>query len=427
MTEFGVGPGTVARAIAMLAAEGLVVSRPGSGVFVVGRANTEPRLDLGWQTVALADRSIDTANLSDALGPARPGSVRLDGGYLHQNLQPIQALSAALSRAARRPEAWDRAPVSGLRVLRSIFAQMADVTPDDVLITAGGQSALSMAFRAIAAPGSPILVESPTYPGALAAARAAGLRPIPVPLDDSGVRPELLAEAFSLTGARVFYCQPAFHNPTGVTLAPERRRQVLEAAQTAGAFVVEDDFARFLSHSGAAPRPLLAEDHSGTVVQVISLTKPTAPSFRLGGLIARGPVMERLRAIRQVDDFFITRPLQDAAVELLSGPAWGRHLRGLATALRARCRALAEAIEKEMPDWSIRAVPSGGLHLWIELPRGSDDLAVAIAARREGVVISPGRQYFAAEPPAAHLRLSFAAAASGAELTESIHRLVRAG
>jgi DNA-binding transcriptional MocR family regulator len=428
MAEYGVGPGTVARVIAVLAAEGAVVTRPGSGTFVAqGSGRPAAGLDLGWQTVALADRAIDTTDLTDALGPAPEGTIMLNGGYLHPGLQPVRALSAALARAARRPDAWERVPISGLLSLRTMFASSAGVaagvTADDVLITAGGQSALSMVFRAIAAPGSPVLVESPTYPGALAAARAAGLRPVPVPLDQDGVRTDLLAEAFELTGARLFYCQPAYQNPTGVVLAPDRRRDVLEVARAAGAFVVEDDFARHLGHGTTVPRPLLADDQHGTVVQVSSLTKATAPSLRLGALIARGPVMERLKAIRHVDDFFLSRPLQEAAVELLSSPGWDRHLRALGPALRERCRALSTALAEDLPEWTIRHLPDGGLHLWVELPPGVDDLAVGGAARRHGVAVSIGRTYFAAEAPSSHLRLSFAAGADSAELRESARRL----
>jgi DNA-binding transcriptional MocR family regulator len=349
----------------------------------------------------------------------------LDGGYLHRSLQPTRALSAALARAARRPNAWDRAPTNGLASLRAVFASIAggSVAPDDVLITAGGQSALSMAFRAIAGPGSPILVESPTYPGAIAAAQAAGLRPVPVPMDADGVRPDLLADAFAMTGARTLYCQPTHHNPTGTVLAPERRRQVVDVARAAGAFVIEDDFARHLGHGEPQPRPLVADDRDGTVVYLTSLTKPAAPSLRIGALVGRGPVMERMRAVRLVDDFFVTRPMQEAALELVSSPSWDRHVRMLATALRQRCAALAAALGRELPDWTITGLPTGGLHLWIRLPAGEDDISVASAARQDNVAISAGSRYFATEPPAACLRLGFAATNDIAELAEGVRRL----
>lgn len=420
---------TVSRAIALLAAEGAVVTRPGSGTYVATRIQARLEVpDTSWQTIALTDRAVDTHALAEAIGPPPPGTIMLDGGYLHRSLQSARASSAALARAARRPDAWDRAPTSGIDALRAVFAGMAggSVMPEDVLVTAGGQSALSMAFRAIAGPGSPMLVESPTYPGAMAAARAASLRPIPVPMDADGVRPDLLADAFAMTGARLLYCQPTYHNPTGTVLAPERRRQVVDVARAAGAFVIEDDFARCLGHGGVVPRPLVADDRDGTVVYLTSLTKPAAPSMRIGALVARGPVMERMRAIRVVDDFFVTRPLQEAALELVSAPAWDRHVRVLAAALRERCHTLATAVARERPDWTITRVPTGGLHLWIQLPAGEDDARIAEVARQRGVIVGAGRRYFATEPPAPYLRVCFCAARDLAELAEGARRLAAA-
>lgn len=424
--RYRVSPATVSRAIASLTAEGAVVTRPGSGTYVAVPARAGIGVtDIGWQTVALTDRAVDTRSITDTLGPPPTGTIMLDGGYLHRSLQPTSLLSAAMVRAARRPDAWDRAPTHGLEGLRAVFARLtnASVTPEDVLITAGGQSGLSMTFRAIAAPGSPILVESPSYTGAIAAARAAGLRPVPVPMDNDGVRPDLLADAFAMTGARLFYCQPTFHNPTGTVLIPERREQVVDIARAAGAFLLEDDFARQLGHGGPIPRPLVADDRDGTVVYLTSLTKPAAPSLRIGALIARGPVMERMRSVRQVDDFFVTRPLQEAALEVLSSPAWERHVRALATLLRERSTELVVAVARELPDWTITRLPAGGLHLWLRLPAGEDDTAIANAARRQGVAINAGSRYFATEPPTSCLRLSFAATNDRAELVEGTRRL----
>jgi DNA-binding transcriptional MocR family regulator len=426
----GVGPVTVSRAIALLAAEGAVVTRPGSGTYVAGRrprpVDAEP--DTSWQTVALGDRQFTADRPDEQAGTPTVGTVPLSGGYLHESLQPTRLLGGALARAARRPDAWHRAPAAGLSTLRTIFARQAGsgVDPEDVLVTGGGQGALSMLFRALAAPGSPVLVESPTYPGALAAARSAGLRPVPVPMDEQGLRPDLLADTFAMTGARLLYCQPTFHNPTGSVLPPARRRQIVDVARAAGAFLVEDDFARHLGHGRPAPRPLVADDRDGTVVHLTSLTKPASPSLRIGAVVARGPVMRRLLGMRRIDDFFVARPLQEAAVELLSAPSWDRHLRTLATALQHRCHVLADALARELPDWTLLRVPEGGLHLWLRLPPGLTEAALAAAVPAQRVAVDLGRHYFPAEPPAAHLRLGFAAAADPAELAEAAARLAAA-
>jgi DNA-binding transcriptional MocR family regulator len=414
----------VSRAVAALAAEGLVTTRPGSGTFVAPRrpARDQPA-DTSWQALALGERTVDTRGLTESPAEVPEGTIMLDGGYLHPSLQPTKALTAAAVRAARRPDVWDRAPTSGLRGLRSAFAALAGADPRHVLVTSGGQNSLSTVFRAIAAPGSPLLVESPTYYGALAAARAAGLRLVPVPVDADGVRPDLLAEAFGRTGAKLFYCQPLHQNPTGTVLAADRRAEVLAAARAVGAFVVEDDVHRHLGHGGATPLPLLADDRDGTVIHLMSLTKSAAPSLRVGAIVAQGPVLERLRATRSVDDFFVSRPQQETALELLSSSAWERHLRALSVDLRDRCHTLATALRAELPEWTIDHLPTGGLHLWVRLPPGVDDERVAATARRHGVAVGPGSLYFPAERPAPYLRMNIAATRDPAELVEAVRRL----
>lgn len=434
-----VSPVTVSRALAQLAVEGLVVTRPGAGAYRAG-PRTAPAApgDTSWQEVALSadasadqvPRSVDAGGVLATLTAPPPGVIELSGGYLPPNLRPERALAAALARAGRRPGAWERPPTEGVEELRGWFAREIGghggrVSAADVLITAGGQSAITTALRALAAPGAAVLVESPTYPGLLAAARASGLRPVPVPVDTEGVRPALLEGAFRASGARVFICQPLFQNPSGAVLGAERRTAVLDAARQAGAFVVEDDFARQLVHEDAGPLPetLRSADPDGRVVHLRSLTKVTSPSLRVGALAAHGPVLERLRAVQTVDSFFVSRPLQEAALELVGAPAWPRHLRAVAARLRERREVMLTALAREVPALCVTHAPRGGHNLWLRLPDGTDEDALAGAALRAGVSVAPGRPYFAAEPAARHLRLSFAPAAGDSEIAEGVRRL----
>ncbi|MFB7583438.1 PLP-dependent aminotransferase family protein [Streptomyces hydrogenans] len=433
--RYRVSPVTVTRALAQLAAEGLVVTRPGAGAFRAETPAPAATGDTSWQELALSadaaaelvPRAVDASGVLVTLAAPPPGVVEFNGGYLHPSLQPERALSAALARAGRRPGAWGRPPTDGLTELREWFAREigGGVTGAEVLITAGGQSALTTALRALAAPGTPVLVESPTYPGMLAVARAAGLRPVPVPTDADGIRPDLLEAAFRATGARVLVCQPLFQNPTGALLPPDRRREVVRIARAAGAFVVEDDFARRLVHedAGPLPAPLAADDPDGVVVHVCSLTKITSASLRVGALAARGPVLERLRAIQVVDSFFVPRPLQEAALELVGAPAWSRHLRTVSQELGARRDTLAAAVALRLPELALPQLPSGGHHLWLRLPDTLPEPALLAAALRAGVAVAPGRPYFCAEPPAGHIRLSFAGVAGPTEIAEGVRRL----
>jgi DNA-binding transcriptional MocR family regulator len=422
MARHRAGPATVQRAIAALAARGLVEARPGKGTFVSARAAVAAAPDVSWQTVALGPRAIDADALETLIRPPDPGMLVLAAGYLTPDLQPTAALGAAIARAARRPGVWDRTPPEGIAGLRAHFASVIGASAGDVLITPGGQAALSACLRGLAAPGSAVLVEAPTYVGALSTARAIGLRPVPVPVDASGVRPDLLADALASTGARVVYLQPLFGNPHGATLALERRADVLAAVRAAGAFLIEDDAFRELA-LGPVPPPLFADDMDGHVVHVRSLTKPTAPGLRIAAVVARGPAAARLRAARIVEDLFVSGPLQEAALELVGAPAWRAHLRRLRRVLRERRDVMVPALREH--GFALPLIPEGGMSLWVRLEDGEDDRELARRAGAAGVLTSPGREYFAAEPPAPFLRLTY-----GAEpperLVEGVRRIAQA-
>ncbi|MDP9799058.1 DNA-binding transcriptional MocR family regulator [Catenuloplanes nepalensis] len=423
-----VSPLTVQAAIRRLASEGLVESRPGSGTFVLAAPAGPVGDDLGWQAVALGERPGGEDAMQELLSLPRPGAIPLSGGYLDAELAPTAALGAALARAARRPASWDRGPVEGRADLRAWFARQTGsaLRAEDMSICPGGQSALATAFRALAGPGDVVLVDAPTYLGAIAAARAAGLRVVPVPSDAQGVRPELLEAAFARTGARLYYCQPLYANPHGATLGPRRRADVLAAVRRAGAFLIEDDYARDLVIDGDPPPPLAAADPGGHVVYLRSLTKAAAAGLRVATIGARGAAGARLRAVRVLDDFFVAGPLQEAALDFVTSPAWARHRRTLRLHLRQRRDALVAALHRELPvEARTLAVPAGGLHLWWRLPDGVDDTALAAEALARDVVVSPGRPWFAAEPDGPHLRLTFALAAP-AQLAEGASRLAAA-
>jgi DNA-binding transcriptional MocR family regulator len=427
--ELRVSPVTVSRALALLVGEGLLETRPGSGTFVLDRPRTRgPAADLSWQAATLGDRRITAEGLSPLLEPPSvDGTISLATGYLHSSLMPTRILANAWARAARLPDAFDRAPVEGLSGLRAWFVTHATpgagLEPRDALITPGGQSAITVAIRALVPAGEPLLVESPTYPGVLAIAHAAGVRPVPVPTDAAGVSPEHLADALERTRARAVYIQPTFSNPTGAVLAPGRRGEVLAAARAANAFVIEDDFARWLGHGTRVAPPLIEDDRDGHVIYITSLTKATAPSLRIAVMIARGAVTERLKVLRVVDDLYVSRPVQEAALELVTNRGWDRHRRALADALSGRAEAMMLGLRRHLPTCTVATRPSGGMHVWVALPGHLDDVEVAQAARRAGVLVNPGRAFFPAEPPGPYLRLTFAATPDLTVLDQGLERL----
>lgn len=421
--ELEASPNTVQRAIAALAREGVVDTIPGKGSFVRHRAAPSPNVDLSWQALALGARPPRGEDMDLLVAPVPEGAISLRAGYPDEELQPLAALQAALGRSSRRPGVWGRQPVEGNPELRAWFAREAapGSGSGEALIVPGGQSALTLLFRTLCPPGAPLLLESPTYTGATAIARASGILPVPIPTDEQGVLPDALAAAFRSTGARVFYCQPTFANPSGTVLSLERRLAVLEAAASASAFVVEDDYAHDLALEGSVPERLVSLD-PGRVIYVRSLTKSAAPGLRIAAIVARGPVAARLRAARAVDDLFVSGPLQEAALEVVTSPAWPRHLGGLQSALRHRRDALVDGLRTYWPAARLTRVPKGGFHLWLQLPSGMEERQVVADAQSLGVYTSPGSIWFPAEPTGAFLRLSFAGASAEA-LREAARRL----
>jgi len=386
---------------AHLSQDGLIEARPGQGTFVrLAPEEGTGQADLSWQSVALGTGRFDGEFMSGLLTLPPPGSIPLSMGYLPPDLQATSLLSAALRQAAARPELWDRLPVEGLENLRAWFAREVGsgrvFIPHEVIVCSGGQAAIACTLRALVPQGRPLLVEAPTYTGAIAAARASGLELVPVATDSDGVRPDLLADAFRRSGATAFYCQPTFSNPSGAILSAERRTQVLDVAAHARAFIIEDDWARDL-YLGSAPRPpLVVEDQHGHVVYIRSLAKSAAPGLRVAAIMAKGAGLSRLKASRNSDDFFVSGPLQAAALSVISAPAWKRHLTAARAALLERRDALVTALRAELGDTLLFRVPSGGMHLWVRLPDHLSDIALTAELARQRVVVSSGRAWFPA-------------------------------
>jgi len=171
-----------------------------------------------------------------------------------------------------------------------------------------------------------------------------------------------------------------------------------------------DDWARDLALEGEPPAPLASADPSGHVVYVRSLTKPAAPGLRVAALSARGAAFARLKAARTAEDFYVAGPLQEAALQLVTAPSWRRHLKAMRAALRERRDALVRAALAHFGEGAIPLVPAGGFHLWVKLPEGVSDEALASRALQASLVVSPGGRWFPAEAPGAFLRLTFAGA-----------------
>lgn len=420
VAEHGVSPVTVQKALRALAIEGLVESRPGVGTFVRQQRRPRPH-DYGWQTAALGPQRLRVPQASRHLSRPNPQAIVLNSGYPDRQLLPERAVRSAFSRVSRGEAVVGRPPAAGLPELQGWFAEqlaedtdpaLAAPTAGDVVVLPGSQAGLSTAMRALAGPGEAVLIESPTYWGALLAAAQVGVRVVPVPTGPGGPDPEELDRALASTGARVLYAQPNFANPLGGQWGPQRIDEVLEVLREHGAFLIEDDWAHDFGIS-ARPVPAAARDDAGRVVYLRSLTKSVSPAVRVAGLIARGPARERILADAQAHAMYVSGALQSVALDVLSQPAWRTHLRWLGPQLEARRDLLVEALGVHVPDAHLGSVPSGGLNLWLQLPERTDLTALVRGCEDRGVLLAAGDDWFPAEPTAPFLRLNFSGADPG--------------
>ncbi|TWS24063.1 PLP-dependent aminotransferase family protein [Tsukamurella sputi] len=415
VAEHRVSPVTVQQALRSLTALGEIETRPGIGTFVRVERAARP-VDLGWQTAALGAVGRRNPASPTSLQPSDGDAIGLHSGYPARELLPERLVRPALARAARSEALLGRPPVAGIPELRSWFAaELAALTSAgvgpvgtrDVVVTPGSQGALLTTFRALVGAGRPLVMESPTYWGAILAAEQAGVDVVPVPSGPSGPDPDVVRRVLAETGARAFYAQPAFASPTGAVWDTERAEAVLDAVRTAGAFLIEDDYARDFGID-AAPVPLAARDDAGHVVYIRSLSKSVAPAVRVAAVIARGPARDRILADTQADAMYVSGVLQAVALEVVTTPAWSTHLRRLGRDLGERRDLLLHSLHDHAPAVAVDAVPRGGLALWARLPAEIDLGAVVDRCRRDGLVVGPGDEWFPAEPTGNHLRLAYA-------------------
>jgi DNA-binding transcriptional MocR family regulator len=421
VAEYQASPVTVQKALQVLTREGVIESRPGVGTFVRAVRTARPS-DYGWQTAALRSPQAPPRPASAAMRSAPNDVIAFHSGYPDRELLPERLVRAALARASRSEAALARPPAAGLPELQSWFAHelggstpagTAPPNPSDVVVLPGSQSGLSSIFRSLVGYGQPLLVESPTYWGAILAAAQAGVRVIPVPSGAGGPDPEELARAFEESGARMFYAQPNYANPTGAQWDGQRSERILDVVRKYGAFLLEDDWAHDFGITSTA-RPVAATDDSGHVVYLRSLTKSVSPAIRVAAVIARGPARDRILADRAAESMYVSGLLQAAALDVVTQPAWQTHLKGLRHQLQSRRDLLLTSLLQHAPQAHVGNVPKGGLNLWARLPDGTDVEQLARDCEKAGVMIAAGTEWFPAEPAGPFIRLNYAGPNPGA-------------
>jgi GntR family transcriptional regulator / MocR family aminotransferase len=439
-SSLGVNRLTCTTAYDGLEAEGLVYGRQGSGTYVApvvahpGRTASSAEDWPLWQQELLSRAWLPAQYELDRMAAAldRPDAVSFAAGMGDSSLFPVDDFRRAVLETLRRdgPAALGYGERAGFEPLRATIARILTergipALPGQILVTSGSQQGLSLVARLLLRPGDVVLVECPTYAGAIDLFRSLDVRLAGVPVDHQGLQVDHLEELLQTHRPRLIYCMPTYQNPTGACLSLERRRRLIALADRYNVPILEDEFAGDLRYDGQAQVPLAALDPGGRVIYMGTFSKILMPGLRLGFLLATGPVYERLLAGKRVDDLSSSSLIQRALEAYITVGRYQAHLRRACQLYRRRRDAMADALSRHLPADAGWLLPEGGLFIWLRLPGGLTGGELVQAAAAEGVGFAPGDLFFPGGRPQPYVRLNFAEHAPET-IEEGVRRLGKA-
>ncbi|MBE2233889.1 MAG: PLP-dependent aminotransferase family protein [Anaerolinea sp.] len=373
----------------------------------------------------------------------QPDVISFAGGLPAPEMFPVEEFKQASDKVLAEfgAKALQYGATEGYFPLRSLIVQQMarygiHAKEDNVLLTSGSQQALDMIGRLLINPGDKVLTESPTYLGALQAWSAYQARYVTVPIDQDGMRTELLEEALR-SGPKFMYILPNFQNPGGVTLALERRMKLVQMADHHGIPLVEDDPYGQLRYSGEHLPPLVVLDHEhlesrasdghgyfeGNVIYTSTFSKTLAPGLRLGWIVAPVEVIKRCVQAKQGMDLHTSSFVQMVAYEVAKDGFLEQHVRRIRQVYAHRRDVMLAAMERYFPDEVQWTRPDGGLFLWAWMPEGMDAAELLkIAVDTQRVAFVPGHAFYPDGQGKNTMRLNFSNAAPEM-IEEGIRRL----
>lgn len=343
-----------------------------------------------------------------------------------RELMPVERLREASVKA------WSDAPAclgygeqAGFSLLRDLIAErMAprgiEASPEQILVTSGSTQGIDLSARVFLDEGDVVIVENPTFLGALEIFQTYGVRIVPVDLDESGMRMDALEETLrNEPRAKMLYTIPTFQNPTGSTLPLDRRERMVDLARRHNVVIVEDDPYGELQYEGDVVPPIwtLGDD----VIYLGTFSKTIAPGIRTGWTVARPEIHRLLLANREVmdisNDRITMRTVYHTAVDFLDD-----HVAGAREVYRARRDAMLDALDGQMPEGVTWSRPSGGFFVWITVPSFIDTAILAERAAEHGVIFFPGHWFYPNQDQFNAIRLSYSTVSED-RIVEGIRRL----
>jgi 2-aminoadipate transaminase len=365
---------------------------------------------------------------------ARPNIISLAGGLPAPELFPVDQYREAFDKVLREhgAQALQYSVTEGYAPLRELLAERLhgfgiSCTADDILITNGSQQALDLISKIFINPGDNVAVENPSYLGALQAFDSYEAQYVLVPMDEDGMRTDLLDDILTKNDVKFIYALPNFQNPSGRSMTLERRKQLVEVAQKHGVPIVEDDPYGELRYEGDALPSLKALDTTDSVIYLGTFSKILAPGFRLGWIVATNNTLyEQLVQAKQPADLHSASAPQMATYEVARDGFIDQHVQKIVATYKERRTAILDAMETHFPEGARWTRADGGLFVWVMLPESIDtrDL-LAEAIEHDNVAFVPGQSFHADKGGRNTLRLNFSMMPPD-RIEEGIKRLGRA-
>nr|WP_220805997.1 PLP-dependent aminotransferase family protein [Achromobacter sp. UMC71] len=411
----GVSPSTVFQAYYLLEARGLIRARPRSGYYVNTRSESlPPEPDTSCPDGESTELAI-SERIFDILDSVRNRDVTpLGSAFPSPLLFPLPRLAQAMSAHLKRQDPLatmeDLSPGNpGLRrqiALRYLIAGI-NVPASDIVITNGALEALNLCLQAVAQPGDTVIVEAPTFYGALQALERQGLKALEVPTHPrTGVDLGAMEAAIKRHAPKACWLMTQFQNPLGSLMPEEKKRQLVELLARHGIPLIEDDVYGELYFGAVRPVPAKAFDQQGLVLHCASFSKCLAPGYRIGWATA-GRYTQRVQRLKLSSTLSASSPAQGAIAEYLEQGGYDRHLRRLRETLQAQQDLMANAIARAFPAGTRVTRPQGGFFLWIEMPAAVDALALHKQALARGISVAPGPIFSASGQFGNALRLNY--------------------
>src|SRR5713101_971215 len=423
-SELGVNRTTVMNAYNELASEGLVEGHVGRGTLVrrnhFSYENEHFEPEASWLLgLPAGERELlgpDAGMLNELASTSEQrGIISLAPGTPARNLLPAEMLSAIFTEGLvnARQSALGYCPVEGLSSLRrGIAARMRKrgvaVDAQHILILSGSTQGIGLTGRFLLSPGDEVVVEVPTYLGAIQMFRALNVRVIGVPTDNEGIRVDLLESILARRRPRLIYTLPTFQNPTGTVMSQERRRRLLLLAKRYQTPILEDDPYGEIYFEDKRPQPLKALDTNGQVLYLSTYSKILAPGLRVAWLAAPEPIIERLSLHKQIFDLTTNALGQWAVSEILRRNLLADHLVMLRHQYRQKRDLMLQAIATYWPEEVRITRPGGGFHLWCRLPADLRARTLLREAANEQVAFVIGEPFHVDGGGQQHFRLSYA-------------------